>query len=760
MSIIVGEVVAPIRGDTRPFQRDLVSMRAMGTTAVNQLGSGMKSFSQALSGVGKKITQFITLPLVGAGVAVFKLGKDFESEMSKITGLVGVGKKQVNEWGKDILDMAPKLGKAPKELGEALFFVTSAGLRGAAAMNVLRDSGKASASGLGETATIADLVTSAMNAYGQENLSSAKATDILVAAVREGKAEASELAASMGQVLPLASELSVSFDQVAATQAAMTKTGTSASEAATQLKSIMAGLIKPSKQAEEQLDAMGTSSSEMRKKIRDEGLLSALMDLREMTNKYGEEAMARVFPNIRALMGVLDLMGSNLEGNKKTFAAVKNSVGSLDKAFQSASETVDFKWNAALGKVQSVLIGFFGVIKAAMIPALEIFIKVLDFVSKKFNEMSPLVQKFVLILAGMAALVGPAIMVVAGVLGSLAGIIAVVSAAITGMATIISGVGIPIFLTIGGAILGVIAAFAALALQIGIAIGFIVGSFVHLWNTNDKFREKAIATWNSVKENAKEIFTEIKNIITYIFNGIKIFWNNHGNSILKIASIIWTGIFGVIRNTMNLIKNIVKLISAIIQGDWRKAWASIKGIVTSGKNIILSILRTMGTIIGKLFSVLGKQMVNNMRSAFKLLSKIDWRPIGVRIVSHIISGMFSRFPKLKATVNKLAKTIRNSLPFSPAKEGPLRDLDKLNFGDPISKSLNRAKMIIESPLGDLGNSLLTGLNGRGLQSASGNGMSGNYIFYGDLKFEGVRDVPSFMEEMRKVVMRHGGRNSF
>ena len=167
------------------------------------------------------------------------------------------------------------------------------------------------------------------------NLSAAQATDILTAAVREGKAEAPALVAAMGQVLPIASEMKVGFDEVSATIAAMTRTGTDASTASTQLKGILSALIRPTKQAEKAFNEMGTSSSELRKTIREKGLLQALMDIRKLTNEYGEDAMARVMPNIRALSGMLDLMGANVGDNIKIFAGIKESVGASAFAYET-----------------------------------------------------------------------------------------------------------------------------------------------------------------------------------------------------------------------------------------------------------------------------------------------------------------------------------------------------------------------------------------------------------------------------------------
>lgn len=508
---IVGTVTAPIEADARPFQRGLGLARSAGLNFVGQIGSSMQSLGSSLTSFGSMWTKAITLPLAAAGVAAFKFGKDFESEMSKIVGLVGVSKTQVKTWESDILAMSPAIAKPPKELAEAMFFVTSAGLRGADALDVLKKSGKASAAGLGETKTVADLVTSAINAYGIENLSAAKATDIMVAAVREGKVEAADLTASLGAVLPIASEMGVTFDQVAATTAAMTKTGTDAAEAGTALKSILSGLIKPSKQAEDQLKAMGTSSSEMRKKIKDEGLLTALMDLKDLTTEYGEEAMARVFPNIRAFSGVLDLLGGNLESNKKTFDAVKNSTGSLDKAFKAASETTEFKWNAALASLQATAIKAFDAIKTVAVPVLEALVKVLGFVGDAFSSLSPIQQSLMVVFAAMAALIGPVILGIGTAIGILGGIITGAITVFTALGTIISGISVPVVAAVG-AIVGLGVAFIGLIMSSDKVRNAIKEKFQ---NISDKIKEVA----GFIKEHSEDIKGSFKGLIEGITTG-------------------------------------------------------------------------------------------------------------------------------------------------------------------------------------------------------------------------------------------------
>ena len=192
----------------------------------------LKNFGSFAADVGKVAAGAVT----AVAVAGVREAAQFESSIAKIEGLVGVGGEALDKLAASARELGPEFGKSANEAADALFFITSAGLRGEGAINVLEASLKGAAIGLGDTKTIADLATSAVNAYGESNLDGAQAVDVLTEAVRLGKLEPAELAGAMGQVLPLASNLGVSFDQVGAALAGMSKTGTDASTASTQLR--------------------------------------------------------------------------------------------------------------------------------------------------------------------------------------------------------------------------------------------------------------------------------------------------------------------------------------------------------------------------------------------------------------------------------------------------------------------------------------------------------------------------------------------
>lgn len=376
-----------------------------------------KTFSEASSGMDKMSGAFkagaaaiatavaaATAAMVKMGTESTKLAIDFESSMSKITGLVGVNREQVQEWEKDILRLGGETARAPQELADAMFFITSAGLRGSEALDVLEMSAKGAAAGLGETKTIADLVTSAMNAYGSDVLSAQQATDILTAAVREGKAEAPALVAAMGQVLPVASEMSIGFDQISGAIAAMTRTGTDAATASTQLRQIMVSILKPSAEAEKQLQELGLSSEGLRKQIGEEGLFSTLMTLRDAFGD-NEEAAAKVFGNIRALAGVLDLTGANAAENAKIFENVADSAGMMEDAFGTAAETSEFKFKQMRASLKAagielgqqlipVIIKVAEIFTNEVLPAIKPLIPVIgDFLTSAIKGLIPYIPK-------------------------------------------------------------------------------------------------------------------------------------------------------------------------------------------------------------------------------------------------------------------------------------------------------------------------------------------------------------------------------
>ena len=415
---------------------DLNTLRRTGDTAsvrIGALGAQMNLLGKSMTSVGRTMTRNISMPLALIGFAAVKSATEFETSFSKIQGLVGVAADQIGELQQAASRLGPQFGKSSNEAAEALFFITSAGFKSAEAIAILESSLKASAIGLGDTATVADLVTSSVNAYGSSVLSASDATDILTNAVRLGKLAPEELAGSIGMVLPLASAMGVEFHEVGAAFAAMSRTGTNAATAGTQLRAILSQLLSVTPEAAAALESVGLNAEDLRKQIREKGLLSVLETL--VTAFDGNAAATEaVFGSIRALTGVLDLVGANAEATRMVFDGMANSTGVLNEAFDVTAETAGFKFAQALSELRETL----RKMGETLIPFVERLVDTLRGLVDRFNELSPAQQDMIVKFGGIAALAGP-ILAFFGALVVAIGFVIVKLAAMTVAAALATG---------------------------------------------------------------------------------------------------------------------------------------------------------------------------------------------------------------------------------------------------------------------------------------------------------------------------------
>ncbi|MFH1602483.1 MAG: phage tail tape measure protein [Pseudomonadota bacterium] len=318
----------------------------------NAVSRDVSAMADKIGAVGMRMSAGLTLPLVAAGVAAGRLATQFDTEMTKIETLVGIARGTVDAWRRDVAAMAPELGRAPRELAEGLFVVTSAGERSAKALEILNAAGKAAAVGLGETKDIARAVTSAVQAYRTMGLTAADATDVLVATVREGNLEAASLASSLGRVLGPAAALGSSFADVGAFIAAFTRVGVSAEEAVTSLSAAMTLAIKPTKQAREAMLAAGYSVDEFRAAIRERGMNVALKEMLEATDA-NLDLIGQFIPNVRALRGILATAGAQGEQYAQITDSIRHSQGMLNEAFERASQDAGLKMAQAWASLKA-----------------------------------------------------------------------------------------------------------------------------------------------------------------------------------------------------------------------------------------------------------------------------------------------------------------------------------------------------------------------------------------------------------------------
>lgn len=471
--------------DLAKAQREIAKLQAQTKTFSDKfaaMGQRMQDFGKNVSKVGGSLTKSVTLPLVGIGAAATAMAVEFDTSLTKMVSLVGLTREEVDGMRTDIIRMASQYGKSADEAADAMFFITSAGLRGADAMETLEASLKGAAIGLGDVQTIADLATSAMNAYGADTLSATQATSVLRTAVEQGKLESSALAGAMGEVLPIASALGVGFDEAAAAMASMSRTGTNAAGASTQLSAIMSALVKETPKGAKALKDVGLSYEGIRQQIREKGLLSTLQTL---VSAFGDDtiATAELFGNKRALVGVMDLLGSGAATTAEIFGALAaTTADDLNPAFEAASETTGFKLQQAFATLKNSLIEFGDIIA----PAVEAFAAKLTDLGNAFKNLDPQTKQFIVIAGAIAAAVGPILLVV-GKFITLAGVL---TKAVAGI-------------TLAGSLL------AIKVIAIVAAVAAVVVAFKLMWDRSEALRKAVGTLISTVKNIAQTLLRDV-----------------------------------------------------------------------------------------------------------------------------------------------------------------------------------------------------------------------------------------------------------
>ena len=399
------ELVIKISGDPSLFTNATAEVRRQYRQLDRDIATASQRMSGTMVGLGRQMTWGLTMPIVGVGVAVVKMAADFSQSMAKISGLANVSRTQAQAWKKDVLELASAYGKAPKEIADALYFISSSGVQASKALTTLNVAAKASAAGLGDTVKIADALTSLMNAFGKENVTAAQAGDMLVAMVREGKAEADSFAKAIGKAASTASEMGVSMNDVGAATAALTNVGLSAEESITGLRRILSNMLHPTKEAVTALSKVHLTMAQLRKEAQ-ENLIGALLHLKTAF-KGNVEDVAKVFGSVRGLNALLSLTGKQANEVQAIFNKLRNNSGSLDSAFNEMSNTLGFKLQQTFAKLKVAAIQW----GDALVPIMEQLMHRISSLVNWFTALSAPQKTAVANFLMIAAVAGPLVII-------------------------------------------------------------------------------------------------------------------------------------------------------------------------------------------------------------------------------------------------------------------------------------------------------------------------------------------------------------
>lgn len=310
----------------------------------------MDALALATKGLG------LVMGALGSAIAAIKFGQitndalKFKASLDEVSTLVDTTVVSMRELEKAALGQAKAFNSTPLEQTKALYQIISAGASSAAkATEILTAANKLAVGGVTDIKTAADGLTSVLNAYGSKVESAAAVSDAMFTAMRAGKTTIAELSAALGQVAPLAAQMGVSFDELTAATAALTKGGISTSVAVTGLRAILAAVAKPADEARELAKALGLEFTATA--LEAKGLAGFLKDLEAKTGG-NTAALAKLFGGVEALVPVMALMGQAGDDLTVILGQMAEKTGATDEAFQKIADGAGYQLNLLLGELQ------------------------------------------------------------------------------------------------------------------------------------------------------------------------------------------------------------------------------------------------------------------------------------------------------------------------------------------------------------------------------------------------------------------------
>lgn len=624
-------------------------------TAVQKIaaaGENMKDFGSKVESAGKSL-----LPLSAAvsavGVAGLKVATDFETAMSSVKAITGATGEEFELLREKAIDLGATTAFSSGEVAEAM---TEMGKAGWSTQQILDgmggvlDATAASGESLGSVATI---VADSITGFGLAASDSARVADLLTQAANSGTIGITDLGESYKYIAPIAQSMGMSIEDVTTAISAMSMAGIKGSQAGTAIRTVLTNMAKPTDTVAAAMDNLGISITNSDGTFKSLNEIVTIMrtsfsGLTDDQKAYYATALA----GKEGMSGLLSLLNLTQAEYDALSASMNNCSGVAGETAAVMQDNLQSKIEQMGGALESLAIK----LADYVIPFLTKLVEKITSAIDAFTNLSPGVQKAVLVIGGIVAAAGPVLIVVGKIISAIgtimtimpkvAGVIKVVKAAVMGLNTTM--LANPIFL--------IIAAIAAL-----------VAAFIYLWNNCEGFRQFWIDLWENIKQVAIVVWEAIKNFFVAVWEAIKSVFQTVFEVIKTLVTTYFNLYKAVIETVINVIKTVIQTAWNFIKGIFETVFNVIKTIVMTYFNVYKTIIQTVMTVIQTVISTIWntiKTVITTMLTAIQTVFSTIWNAIKT-IVQAVVSGIKAfitgDFEGVKNAITTIMNTIKNTI---------------------------------------------------------------------------------------------------
>lgn len=261
---------------------------------------------------------------------------DFQVSVAEIQTIAGSGLGSFDNISESVRQLSRELGTPQEIISEGLYeTISNQVVKVGEAVDFTREAEQLAIATHSKTADAVNALSSVLNSYREQNIETSRAADVLFRSVDLGRLKLSEVADILGRVLPITSQVGISFEEAAAAIATMTQSGVRADTAITQLRAVVVKLLKPTTALQEVFRKWGVETGEQ--------AIAAFGGLQGVLNKLSDETegnnakFAEFLNNVRALAGAMDLA----RNDGQRFGEVLRDMTDQTNAAGAAFETID-----------------------------------------------------------------------------------------------------------------------------------------------------------------------------------------------------------------------------------------------------------------------------------------------------------------------------------------------------------------------------------------------------------------------------------
>lgn len=681
---------------------------------IQAVGDKVKGVGEKIANFGQRLTTTVTLPIVAAGTKAAQSFYEVDKTMTLTNQTMGSTAEEAKMLNSAMQEAARNSIYSMSDAATATLNFARAGLDAAQAADILAPAMALAAGEGGNLDTVSQGLVGTLNGFGADFDEAAHYADVFANACNNSMLDVDSLSNSMGIAANVFKTAGYSVEDAALYIGVMADKNIEAGEAANALKTGIARLVRPAKDAQVALDSLGWSVTNTDGTMKD-----TITIQKELHDKFKDLSEAEQISAASAIFGKMQMSKwlALINTAPEHVQELADSIGVNNTAMEMSDAMMEGQAGSILRLKSSldVLMNSFGQIIAEYIQPL---VNKLQELTDKFQAMDEEDKKRIVKIAALVAAVGPALMIIGKVIigiGFLIEKIGVITTAIGKLITLIAGLGGPIGI--------IIAAVAAL-----------VAAFIYFYNTNEEFRNKVNEIWASIKETFASAFETIKGwfdkfiewisplvesikgalsaiwelvstIVGLIVNFIKTkidenkaFITAYLDAIKLVFSAAWSIIKNGIEATLNAIKaifigffdvlkNLVKAFTSILKGDWKGALDYLKQAAQSGIDAVKNVFNSFKSALSNVFGDLKNAMAR-------------W---GRDMIDNLLEGIRSKINAVKEQMSNLAGTISSYIHFSEPDVGPLSNAHTFmpDFIKLLAQGIDKGIPQIQSAMTDL-----------------------------------------------------------